>query len=482
MKIIESDYLIIGSGAGASSVADFLTNLGLSVLMLEEGENYSKRSNIITATENMSGMWRSTGLTPAFGSPSITYAEARCVGGGTEINSGILQRPSESILKYWSEIDFCNKDFYGKYINEYFDWVENNLSASIRDTSKDRHSQLLKEAAIKQNWKYEVLPRAIKSCICSEPLCVCGGKQSMTATLLKKAQKLKNFKLRSNFRVTKLVLKNELIKEVIAEHTKLDGKIEKFKIITNHVFLSAGTIHSPHLLMKSGINFSGLGRFQLHPTLKILAYFQEKINAAKQPLPNYAITEFMPDIRFGGSVVSPGVIGMSLGEDWYSRSYLQNKLDNLASYYVMIKPNSWGNIRSIKFFRDPLVTYSLSKSDIEKIASGTINLSKALFDVGAIKIHPSIKKNLGWSNIQSVKSDVSNKNFKKNLNLFSIHLFGSCSPVNNPHYLNSNGRINDIKNLILADGSCLPSAPGVNPQASIMAIARYNAIKYCENI
>ncbi len=71
-------------------------------------------------------------------------------------------------------------------------------------------------------------------------------------------------------------------------------------------------------------------------------------------------------------------------------------------------------------------------------------------------------------------------NFRKNLNLMSIHLFGSCSPMNNSSYLIGNGKISGIRNLVLADGSCLPSAPGVNPQASIMALSRHNAIKYCE--
>ena len=211
MKIIECDYLIIGSGAGGSSVADFLTKSGLSVLMLEEGKHFTQDNKIISATENMTEMWRSTGLTPAFGSPSITYAEARCVGGGTEINSGILQRPHNSVLKYWADIDLKNKEFYNKYIDEYYDWVESNLSASIKDTSKHRHSQILKEAALKQGWKFEALSRAIKNCVCSEPLCICGGKQSMTATLLKNALNQSNFRLRSNSKVTKLVLKNQLI-------------------------------------------------------------------------------------------------------------------------------------------------------------------------------------------------------------------------------------------------------------------------------
>lgn len=479
MNTITCDYLIIGSGAGGSAVADYLIEQGLSVLMLEEGKDFSGDKQVFSATDNMTGMWRSSGLTPAFGVPSITYAEARCVGGGTEINSGILQRPPKSVLSYWSELDHTNKDFYHKKIDEYFDWVEHNLNASIKDSSKNRHSQILKEAAIKQDWSYEALPRALKDCACSEPLCQCGGRQSMTATLLKKAQKQPKFKIKSDSKVTKLIFKNELVSAVLVEE-KHDGKTCKLKVYPKHVFLCAGTIHTPHLLMKSGINFAGLGEFQLHPTLKILAHFKEKVNAARQPLPNYAITEFMPDVRFGGSVASPGVLGMALAENWSERCYLQDQLDNLASYYVMIRPNSWGKIKSTKFLKDPFVSYRLDKADIQKIALGTFNLSKSLLEIGAIKVHPSIKKHPGWHSINSVKKDISQYNFYKKLNLMSIHLFGSCSPRNNQEYLIGNGRIKGIKNIVLADGSCIPSAPGVNPQASIMALARYNAVKYCE--
>ena len=152
----------------------------------------------------------------------------------------------------------------------------------------------------------------------------------------------------------------------------------------------------------------------------------------------------------------------------------------IASYYVMIRPTSWGHIRSYRFVKDPLVTYFLDKTDIHKIVTGTENLAKALFDIGAITIHPSIKNNSGWNSVTDIVKDLEMKLFQKNLNLMSIHLFGSCSPNNNPVYLTGNGRIKGIKNLILADGSCLPSAPGVNPQATIMAIARHNAVKYCE--
>ena len=40
------------------------------------------------------------------------------------------------------------------------------------------------------------------------------------------------------------------------------------------------------------------------------------------------------------------------------------------------------------------------------------------------------------------------------------------------------GRVKKVKNLFIADGSTLINAPGVNPQATIMAVSRRNAESY----
>ena len=117
---------------------------------------------------------------------------------------------------------------------------------------------------------------------------------------------------------------------------------------------------------------------------------------------------------------------------------------------------------------------------MDKIAFGTEKLANALFSIGAMSLHPSIKNHEGWKTISAVQSDMSSKKLRDKLNIMSIHLFGSCSPLNNRKHLLSNGRIKDIANLVLADGSSLPSAPGVNPQATIMALARRNVVMYCE--
>ena len=52
----------------------------------------------------------------------------------------------------------------------------------------------------------------------------------------------------------------------------------------------------------------------------------------------------------------------------------------------------------------------------------------------------------------------------------SIHLFSSCSPLNNFENLLDFGRVKKVKNLFIADSSTLINAP-INPQATIMAVS-----------
>ena len=86
----DCEVLIIGSGAGGSTIAETLSKQGMDVLMVEEGPNTNIENKIETAADSFSYQWRSGGLNAALGDPIISYAEGRCVGGGTEINSAII--------------------------------------------------------------------------------------------------------------------------------------------------------------------------------------------------------------------------------------------------------------------------------------------------------------------------------------------------------------------------------------------------------
>ena len=48
--------------------------------------------------------------------------------------------------------------------------------------------------------------------------------------------------------------------------------------------------------------------------------------------------------------------------------------------------------------------------------------------------------------------------------------------------VNSYGKLFGYNNIYINDGSLLPNAPGVNPQGTIMAIARRNILNFIENL
>ena len=63
-----------------------------------------------------------------------------------------------------------------------------------------------------------------------------------------------------------------------------------------------------------------------------MGLFDEEIAASSSRLPLFAITEFMPEFRIGGSVTTPGTFGMSLAENWESRESLITQMDQTATY------------------------------------------------------------------------------------------------------------------------------------------------------
>ena len=95
--------------------------------------------------------------------------------------------------------------------------------------------------------------------------------------------------------------------------------------------------------------------------------------------------------------------------------------------------------------------------------------------------HPAAKDN----NVEIKDIDNIPKILSKNkTSLMTLHLFSSCPMGENKNLcpVNSFGELVGYKNIFVNDGSLLPTAPGVNPQGTIMAIARRNIHNFLNNI
>lgn len=145
----------------------------------------------------------------------------------------------------------------------------------------------------------------------------------------------------------------------------------------------------------------------------------------------------------------------------------------------MITSEGRGSIRTLPHFRDPLVRYALTETDRRNLADGLRKLAQALFSSGATQLFPSLMRGpvLRGDGCLSKIPDVLPDGLA---NLMTIHLFSSCPMGENKSVCatDSFGRVHGFKNLFVNDASLLCTAPGVNPQGSIMAIARRNTLKF----
>lgn len=470
---INCDVLIVGSGAGGSAVAHALGQSGRSVVMVEEGSYIPAASVPARASDAFLAQWRNAGLTAALGRPLVAYAEGRVVGGGTQINSAIIQRVPEDLLARWIR-DWRIEGLTIEQMAALYDEVECLLHAAYTPPPLGRPSDILKQGSDKLGWRSQELKRAHVDCLgannCSIG-CPTGAKQAMATALLPEILG-GGTRLITNCSVRKLVLQGGKVVVARAEAMDASGARCRVTFRPRQVFLCAGAIHTPALLLRSGLR-RNIGRsLRLHPTVKCLGFFDEPVNAHKHRLPLYAVTEFMPDLRLGGSVFTPAFYGMNLGEDWAMRGQYLDRMENAASYYAMVRGQGTGRIHVLPLLREPIVTYDLAVSDRRLLGDGLDKLARLMFAAGARLVIPSISGHAGWDRPEQAGE------FRAGLpagaNLMTIHLFSSCPMGEDADRTatDSYGRLHGVANLTVADASLIPEAPGVNPQATVMALAR----------
>ncbi len=460
--------IVIGSGPGACISANVFAKKGLDVLMIEKGKNFSLNQFGSFSCDEINQKYKNAGMTVAYGRTLINYAEGGCVGGGSEVNSGLYHRIPDLVLRQWEQKNQFTLD--KSFLNESYKEIEKIINVSLMHKSNDQRASLkLKEGCDKLNWDCSEIPRWYKYDSNGN-----GVKQSMTETLI--PEFLKNG--------GNLIYECEVIS--ISTHNKknyIDVRNKTGNIIrysSEYIFVCAGAINSPHLLLKSGIKRKIGKTLKLHPTFKFISLFKEEINSVINSVHVHQVKEFSPKISMGCSISSKGMLAVGLN-DCKNLGYI-SQWKKMSSYYTMISPEGNGSVRNIPFFKSPFVSFSLTKKDYENIYFGIDKLAQILFNAGAQLLFPSVNSNIlikSLNDLEKIKYLDKSK-----LNLMTIHLFSTIpiGGLKSVFPLSPDGFLYDNKSIYVSDGSILCDSPTVNPQGPIMAIARMNAIKFLARI
>lgn len=464
---LRAEIAVIGSGPGGAITACLLAEAGRDVLLIEEGMHLPLSSCEPFSRDEMLQKYRNGGQTVALGGNKIAYVEGRCVGGGSEINSGLYHRTPPEILERWQE-RFRVEGISEADLTPHFESCEQELSVSHLPHRPPPASMKLPEGANKLGWKSLEVPRWFRYENDGT-----GKRQSMTETFVPRY-------LKSGGRLLTATRANRIRQNgTIWLVEAADRSGATVRILADNLFVCAGAVHTAALLRRSGITRNIGNSLQVHPTVKIVARFPDAVNAADMGVPVHQVKEFAPRLSFGCSISSPPYIALGLLDHPDAAAETAQTWQNTAIYYAMITSEGCGSVRGVPGFRDPLVRYALTETDRRNLADGLHKLAQVLFAAGATQLYPSLARG-PVLRCNSCLSKIPESLPDGLANLMTIHLFSSC-PMGEDRdrcATDSFGRVHGFKSLFVNDASLLCTAPGVNPQGSIMAIARRNTLNF----
>ncbi len=470
---LDTEVLVIGSGAGGSMTAATLARAGRDVLLVEEGPWAEADGVDPFSLEEMVAKYRNGSGAAAVGVPPVAYVEGCCVGGSTEVNSGLWARLPDHLAASWAR-RYRIDEFSASGMKAYTDRIEEELRVSKLPTPPPPSSSVLVRGAEACGWRSTELPRVFAYDADKR-----GTKQTMTRTLIPSAVEA-GARVLPHCKIHRLVREGGRVTAAIAKR-RYDRETEvQLRIRAEHVFVCGGTIQTPALLQRSGIRRNIGTGLKLHPTIRMAARFPFALDHADVPM--YRITEFAPGVEIGGSASRKSYIAMALAET--TEHYQEALADwrNIFIYYAATHGGR-GRVLAVPGLREPVVTYRLGQGDLSLLAGGLVHLGEALFAAGATELYPAITggpvlRHKG--ELARLRSAVD----RTRSNLMTIHMTSSVRMGEDRDHCGADsfGRVWGVANLRVNDASLLPDAPGVNPQSTVMSIALRNADEFLASV
>ena len=465
------DAVVVGSGAGGAFAARALARAGLDTVIVEEGERWTvERIRGSHPLDRFAGIYRDGGTTMALGNPPIALPLGRAVGGTTVINSGTCYRPPVPIATSWHKehgLALADLELLGSRIAD----VEATIGVAPAPMEVlGRNGELALEGAAALDWQSAPLRRNAPGCrgACQCAIgCPNNAKGGVHLNALPQACEA-GARIVAGLQVQQVLSEAGRASGVLARRS--DGS--KVRISAPMVIVAAGAIPTPPLLRRSGLGrHPRLGRnLSIHPATGITAGFEEKVVPWSGVMQSVGIEQLHESegvlIEATGSPPGMGAISAP----GYG-THLLGRLDRAADRAMigaMIADEPSGRVFGS---RAPIVSYRLAKADKRRLSVAIEAMARVMLAAGANDVElgggaPMVRSEAELEAAMQ-RLDV------RRLRLAGFHPTGTAAAGSDParHPVDPEGRLRGVEGVWVADGSILPSCPGVNPQVSIMAMA-----------
>ncbi len=460
-EILEADVCVIGAGAGGAVAAAELAEGGARVVVLEQGAQHNADDFSARPPEMLARLYRDGGQTTTLGTPPILLPLGRGVGGTTLVNSGTCFRTPPRVLERWAEEFGLELD--EETLAPCFERVERSLSvAEVTPELAGANAAVARRGAERLGWSHGYLRRNARGCVGSG-VCVFGcptsAKQHTGITYIPRAVAA-GAQIVTGADVRELILRGG---EAWGVRARLAGGAP-LEVRAPSVIVACGTIHTPLLLARNrlGAGSGELGRnLALHPATAAFALMEETVNMARGVPQSFYVDEFAGDgVMFEGVAGPPAYAAMSLPLTGERHARAMAAYPHLAQFGLMVSDASRGRVGSLA--GRPVIRYSLCEADVAKFRLGLARIRELFIAAGAREVYLPLP-----AGVEPERARV------RDLKLLAFHPLGTArADARAAHgVVDGDLALHGVRGLYVADGSVVPSALGVNPQLTIMALA-----------
>jgi len=466
---LHADACVVGGGAGGAVVAAELAEGGANVVVLEQGPEHDANGFTARPPQMLARLYRDGGQTMTLGLPPIGLPLGRGIGGTTLINSGTCFRTPAHVLDQW-------RTNFGLELDEAslapcFAQVERALSvAEVAPDLAGRNAAVIRRGAERLGWSHGYLKRNARGCVGSGVCafgCPTSAKQHTGITYVPRARAAGATVLTGTDVRRVLVhgqrgagVQGRQATGVLARTA--DGR--GVEVRAPLVVIAAGTIHTPILLARSGIGGASgqLGRnLSLHPATAAVARMEDRVDMARGVPQSFYVDEFAREgIMLETIAGPPAYVAMSLPLTGRAHADAMAAYPHLAQVGLMVCDQGRGEVRSVG--RRALIRYDLGRAEVDKFRAGIARLDALLRAAGAREVYLPLPRGV-----------VATRARARDLKLMAFHPLGTArADARAAHgVVDGDLAVHGVAGLYVADASVLPSAPGVNPQMTIMALA-----------
>lgn len=500
--VIQCDAVVVGSGSGGGVVAGVLAKAGYKVLVLEKG-NYSARNNLsLLEGPTMDQMYLSNGLI-ATDDMGVFILAGSTVGGGSTINWSACIKTPKHVCKEWSERNELEL-FESRLYREAMDVVCEKMGVQSEVTEEGFNNAVLRRGCQEMGYPVSTIPRNSPPdhyCGWCCMGCKDGRKKGTPETWLVDLVKSGNGAILPGCEAIKVLHKKNKgkgrkIARGVAFEFEYKGAKDICVVESKVTIVACGALCTPELLKRSGLKNKNIGRnLHLHPVTMAWGYFPDTPSSDSEVWPEKhkksfeggimtAMSTVVADFEKSGygaviqtPALHPGVFSILM--PWISGTDIKDRMSRFsrtAHIFALARDQGSGTLKSPNN-----ISYQMKDVDEENLQRGIEKVLKILAAAGAEEIgtHHSKGRTLKVKQVsyhefeKFVKEESSRPLRDLETPLCSAHQMGSCRMGSNPKEsaVNQTGETWEMEGLYVADASVFPTALGVNPMVTVMAIA-----------